>query len=245
MHISTKIEDRIISWLKKETVKAGARGIVVGLSGGLDSAVASVLAKRAVGKNLLCLILPCHTDAKELADVWRVVKKFSLRAKVYDLTRLFDIFIDMVPGISRIPRANLKARLRMCFLYLYANQFHYLVCGTGNKSELIAGYFTKYGDGGVDLLPLGDLLKTEIRVIARRIGIPNRIINKAPSAGLWPGQTDEKEMGISYQELDKIIAAWEQKKNPGVPSQKVNKVKRMFEKTRHKREPAKIFRKGQ
>ena len=139
--------------------------------------------------------------------------------------------------------ANLKPRLRMCALYYFAQKLNYLVAGTGNKSELVVGYFTKYGDGGVDILPLVGLLKTEVRQLAKELKIPREIIEKTPSAGLWHGQTDEGEMGITYEELDRIIVAIGRKKIKGISKAKLSKVKKMMRGSLHKRAPIPVFEK--
>jgi NAD+ synthase len=133
--------------------------------------------------------------------------------------------------------ANLKPRLRMATLYYYANKLNYLVIGTGNRSELAMGYFTKYGDGGVDLLPLGNLLKTKVRELAKELKVPQEIIDRPPSAGLWHGQTDEGEMGISYAELDNILCG----NLKGINTKKVRLVKGRQRACQHKCEPAQIF----
>lgn len=237
------LEEKIALWIREEVEKARAEGVVMGLSGGVDSAVAAVLAKKAVGKNFLSLILPCHSDNEDLQDAWAVVNKFRLKALLYDLTGVYDEFVRLFPESDTMSSANLKARLRMCTLYLHANQHNYLVCGTGNKSELLTGYFTKYGDGGVDLLPLGDLLKTEVRALAKKLRIPAKIITKPPTAGLWAGQTDEKELGISYEELDRNISLIENKKSVMRLHENAKKVMDMMNRTAHKREPIKVFKK--
>jgi NAD+ synthase len=133
--------------------------------------------------------------------------------------------------------ANLKPRLRMLTLYYFANKLNYLVVGTGNKSELTMGYFTKYGDGGVDILPLGDLLKSEVKQLAVELNVPHEIINKAPSAGLWAGQTDEGEMGITYAELDKILSG----DLAGIGKNKIELVNKRKTQSHHKRNLPEIF----
>jgi NAD+ synthase len=131
----------------------------------------------------------------------------------------------------------------MITLYYFANNLNYLVAGTGNKSEALVGYFTKYGDGGVDILPLGGLLKTEVRELARELDIPEKIIDKTPSAGLWQGQTDEAELGITYQDLDKTLQALESGKTSALPPKLVAKVKNLIAISEHKRRPPPIFEK--
>jgi NAD+ synthase len=136
--------------------------------------------------------------------------------------------------VKDLPAANLRPRLRMTTLYYFANKLNYLVVGTGNKSEVVMGYFTKYGDGGVDLEPLGGLLKSEVKKLARKLGIPKVVINKAPSAGLWHGQTDEGEMGITYDELDKIIAVLGSKQEKQCSTNLLKKVKNRMRSSKHK-----------
>lgn len=183
--------------------------MVVGMSGGVDSSVVAVLAKRGLGDGVLGLIMPCHSDPTDVEHARRVAAKFGIKTEYVDLTPVFDRLVEALPPGDRVATGNLKARLRMAVWYYFANSRNYLVAGAGNKSEIKCGYFTKYGDGGVDLLPLGDLLKMQVRELARELGIPDEIIVKPPSAGLWEGQTDEGEMGITYEELDRALMAIE------------------------------------
>ena len=148
--------------------------------------------------------------------------------------------MQVLPKAGKLAAANLKPRLRMLVLYYFANKLNYLVCGTGNKSEIKMGYFTKFGDGATDILPIGDLTKTEVRILARELGIPSQVIAKPPTAGLWAGQTDESEMGITYPELDDILGRLEKKKKHILSNEKVNKVKVMIERSEHKRQGPRI-----
>ncbi len=205
------IEQKIIKWIRRKVKEANAKGIVIGLSGGIDSSVVVVLAQKALGKNNVeSLIMPCKSLIQDSDDAHLLAKKFDIKTLTLDLNEIYNSFFHSLP-IPLFPNntatSNLKARLRMCLLYFMANQYNYLVCGTGNKTEIGIGYFTKYGDGGVDIEPIGDLYKGDVRELARYLGIPKRIIEKAPSAGLWVGQTDEKELGITYEELDKNLKA--------------------------------------
>ncbi|MFQ6016354.1 MAG: NAD+ synthase [Anaerolineae bacterium] len=233
--------DEISQWIKKEVVEAKARGVVVGLSGGVDSSTVAVLAKRALGEGVLGLLMPCYSNPGDLEHARLVAEQFNIRTEYVDLTPVFDQFTKILPPGNRIARGNLKPRLRMITLYYFANRENYLVAGTGNKSELMVGYFTKYGDGGVDILPLGNLLKTQVRELARELGIPQAIIDKPPSAGLWDGQTDEGELGITYVELDRTLNAIEtgqiQECDPKTRAQ----VQDMITRSEHKRRLAHLF----
>jgi NAD+ synthase len=237
-----KLSARLCRWIRKKIKETGTAGILVGLSGGIDSAVAAVLAQKSVGDHVLTLLLPCHSLPQDERDALLVADRFQLRWERVDLAPVYDAFLEQLPPAGQTCQANLKPRLRMATLYYYANRLNYLVMGTGNKSERTMGYFTKYGDGGVDLNPLGDLTKTQVRRLARELGIPGRIIDRPPSAGLWEGQTDEKEMNIRYQDLDRIIEGLERGKDPRACGGKVNFVKESMARARHKHLPPPIFR---
>ncbi|MBN1913101.1 MAG: NAD+ synthase [Candidatus Omnitrophica bacterium] len=235
------MQKRIVSWLKKEVKKTGAKGIILGLSGGIDSAVVAALSKKAVTSGrVLALLLPCLSQPQDLKDAKLVAKSLDIKTKKIDLSGLYGSLLKLLPPGNSLARANLKPRLRMLTLYYFANNLNYLVCGTGNKSELTVGYFTKYGDGGVDILPIGNLLKGQVRKLAEELGLPDRIITKPPTAGLWQGQTDEGEMGITYPELDAIILRLEKGLPQLSPRHKVRKVKQMYSRSSHKRQGPKI-----
>lgn len=236
---------RIGRWIAEQVRRAGAQGAVFGLSGGVDSAVVGALCRKTLGRErVFGLLLPCHTEEPEMEDARLFAEQFDILLGRVDLTPVFDQLAGLMPSTPPLVQANLKPRLRMLTLYAHANARNALVVGTGNKSELLAGYFTKYGDGGVDLLPLGDLFKTEVWELAKALGIPDKIVTKPPTAGLWPGQTDEAEMGISYRDLDQILRASENGRRAGAglaPAQ-VKKVRAMLKKSEHKRAPAAVFR---
>lgn len=230
------MKNKIVAWIKKQVKTADARGIVLGLSGGIDSALVAALSKEAVGKdNVLGLFMPCHSHSQDIKDAKIVAGKLGIKTKTVNLSGIYDDFLKVLPKAPNLALANLRPRLRMASLYYFANKFNYLVCGTGNKSELMAGYFTKFGDGGVDILPIAGLLKKDVRKLAKELGVPGHIITKAPSAGLWPGQTDEAELGITYNELDDILYRLEHKQKQAAGKEKVAKVKRLIVKSRHKR----------
>jgi NAD+ synthase len=201
----------LVDWIKDRVIAAGCRGVVLGMSGGLDSSLLAVLCQRAFPKYSLGLIMPCYSidEDKDHAEV--IARQFEIPTKTVVLNAVYDSLLYVLPDfkpdhtIGRIAKANLKARLRMVTLYYVANQMNYLVVGSGNRSEIAIGYFTKHGDSGADILPLGNLVKKEVRELARYLGIPQEIIDKTPSAGLWQGQTDEGEMGFSYEALDRYL----------------------------------------
>ena len=229
-----KVTAYIEKWMASLIEKAGAKGIVVGLSGGIDSAVVAALATRVFNGAALGVIMPCHSDPSDAADALLVAEHLRMNHRTIDLTHAFDVLtsaMEAAEPVSDMARANLKARLRMVTLYGVAQSTSRLVCGTGNRSEWEAGYFTKHGDSSSDLLPLLDLLKCEVRAVARFLGLPEPIIKKTPAAGLWAGQTDEGEMGISYDELDRYLATGE-----GAP-ESIRKIETMRAKSEHKRLP--------
>lgn len=211
--------ERIARWLRERADDAGARGFVFGLSGGIDSAVVARLCQLAAPQRVLGVLLPCYSHSQDEEDARLVASTFSIPIVRVDLDSTFDALTESlhtaVKGLPKqvesldikqqMPEANVKPRLRMAALYFIANSLNYLVVGTGNRSELTLGYFTKYGDGGVDLLPIGGLLKSEVRTLGRELRIPDRVIDKPPTAGLWVGQTDEAEMGFSYDTLEAYV----------------------------------------
>jgi len=237
------MKGKIVSWIRKQVKAAGAKGIVLGLSGGVDSAVVAALSCEAVGRNnVLALFLPCNSCQQDLKDANLVARVLKLKTKLVDLSSVYNNFLKVLPKVAGLAKSNLKPRLRMATLYYFANKLNYFVCGTGNKSEILVGYFTKYGDGGVDMLPIGGLLKKQVRALAKELKIPELIISKPPTAGLWQGQTDEGEMGITYNELDDILQRMESKTRQVAPVDKVNKVRKMIARSAHKRKGADICR---
>jgi NAD+ synthase len=234
--IEALIED-LAHWIRHQVKMAGAQGVVLGLSGGLDSSVAAALCRRALGDAVCGLILPCHSDPLDGSHALLLAQTFDITTESIDLTPVFDLLVSLLPDGRRLSVANVKPRLRMITLYYYANERGYLVVGSSNRSELQIGYFTKYGDGGADLLPLGGLLKTEVRQLARGLNIPPEIIEKPPSAGLWEGQTDEGELGISYEELDGALIALQGPQAQGSNDEVMERVRRMVSRSYHKRTP--------
>jgi len=201
-------EDTIEKFLAEKLRKIGANGYVMGVSGGIDSAVAMILCARAVGeKRVLALLMPEKESQKDdTADAKTLCEAEGIKYRIVDITGPIENFKKVIGGkLDKKAVANIKARCRMIVLYHLASAERMLVVGTSNKSEILMGYFTKFGDGAADLEPIGDLYKTEVRELARQIGVPKKIVNKTPSAGLWKGQTDEGEMGITYDRLDAIL----------------------------------------
>jgi NAD+ synthase len=238
------LPDRIANWLREHLDAAGAEGFVFGLSGGVDSATAAALAVRAVGaENTLGVLMPCHSQPEDAALGQLVADAFSIPTVMVDLTGAHDALMAALPQADHhLAAANVRPRLRMVTLYYLAQSRNYLVLGSGNKTELAVGYFTKWGDGGVDLLPLGDLNKTQVWELARELGVPGEVIERPPTAGLWPGQTDEGEMGITYRELDCVLTAIEAGDMAGVDSATLEKVQGMIARSTHKRAMPPIFR---
>lgn len=241
MEALNQLADRISGWLCEQVEAAGARGLVVGLSGGVDSACSTALAARAVRDGVLAVLMPCHSDPDDLRLAEVVAETLGVGTLTVDLGPPFDRLIESLPAGDRMAVANVKPRLRMLTLYYVANARNYLVVGTGNKSEIMIGYFTKYGDGGVDLEPLGQLYKWQVRQLARHLGVPDAVVDRPPTAGLWPGQTDEAEIGLSYQLLDKTLAAIERGDTRGIDPGVVARVELMIKRSAHKRRMPPVF----
>ncbi len=255
MNIDISIDPKETSTIIKDFIKtyvktSGCKGVVIGLSGGVDSAVTTILCKDALGvKNIKCVFLPDEaTPESDLKHQKLFVKKFNLSCEEKNITSILkQINNQLILKPDKFAFANVKARIRMVLLFEYANMTRSLVCGTSNKSEMLIGYFTKYGDGGVDIQPIGDLYKTQVLELAKYLKLPKEMIIKPPSAGLWKGQTDEKELRLSYQDLDRILAGLERKmdisdiaQSVGVKESDVKRVKQMRLKSQHKRRTALI-----
>ncbi|MCD6436028.1 MAG: NAD(+) synthase [Clostridiales bacterium] len=210
MNIEMKIE-KTVEWLRDKVNEANAKGLVVGLSGGIDSSVVAFLMKKAFPDNSLGVIMPIHSHSNDQMDAEKLALAANIKYHVVDLSNEHEsikekVLLKLSGGVNeRGADSNLRARLRMSSIYTFANALNYLVVGTDNAAETITGYFTKYGDGGVDILPIARLTKREVYEWGRYLGVPKTILDKAPSAGLWEGQTDEIEMGVTYNSIDNYI----------------------------------------
>ena len=238
----------IQNWIKDYVTSANMEGVVLGISGGIDSAVTATLCVRAMGKEkVLGLGLPCFSKPQDLEDAKTIASLLEIEFINLDLTSTYEEFMKTVASkieSNQIARANLKPRLRMMTSYFIGqSKGSYLVGGTSNRTELAIGYFTKYGDGGVDFEPIGGLYKREVREIAKILEIPDKIIKKPPSAGLWKGQTDEGEIGISYDVLDEIVYRIDSNLKLGnLNKDEVGKVKIMMKSAQHKLEVPPFFK---
>lgn len=223
--------NKIVEWLRIKVENANGKGLVFGLSGGVDSAVVAGLAKKAFPKNSLGIIMPCHSNPIDEKHALLVADSIDLETEKVDLSSTYDELIKAVhiEESNDLAKANIKPRLRMTTLYYYAGSYNYLVLGSSNKSEFTVGYFTKHGDSGVDLLPIAYFPKRYIWEMAKHLGIPKVVIEKPPTAGLWEDQTDEDEMGFGYDVLDDYIIY---KKGPEDIVEKIEKMNRISE---HKR----------
>jgi NAD+ synthase len=235
----------IVKFIRNYVEKTGVAGVVLGLSGGIDSSLVAALACEAISpERVLGLMLPvdAEKDKQNVADARELAESLGMKHDLFELKHAVSAYDSL--RLDRVAMGNLAARLRMTTWYARANQESRLVLGTGNKSELMIGYFTKYGDGGTDVLPIGELYKANVWDLSTHIGIPEVIVKKTPSAGLWPGQTDEGEIGVTYRELDSILFLHiERSMNEediidwGIDESKVHKVMKLMRNSAHKREP--------
>ncbi len=235
--------DHLVEWLHEEKSARNLDGFVFGLSGGVDSAVVSFLLAKADLRNSFAVMMPCHSHESDLNDAKLVLDKCHLDHTIVDLSATHSVFYDTIgkeklagrsASEARVIDGNVRARLRMTTLYAIAQARNALVVGTDNQVEWQLGYFTKYGDGGVDVAPLIHLMKDEVYELARYLGVPQSIIDKKPSGGLWEAQTDEDEIGLSYDEMNRALRGERM-------TDKVQAIiQHWHERSRHKREMPKI-----
>lgn len=226
------------NFILREVNGRNCKGVVLGLSGGLDSSVAATLAVKALGPSrVLGLVLPDRASLSNSGAIKDAVKLANNLGMKYNLIQVGGARLDLTKQLpsNRLAKGNLTVRLRMCILYYFAAIKKLLVVGTSDRSELELGYFTKYGDGAADILPIGGLYKTEVRELGRYIRIPNRIMKKKSTPGLWRGQTAEAEIGLSYEEVDEILKNMHGNESiHKISSKKVLLVKLLAEKNKHK-----------
>jgi len=206
--INTDLARRIlVLFLRDAVTKVGFRRAVLGLSGGLDSALAAYLVTEALGpENVLALRMPYRTSSQSsLDDAQAVIDALGIRSDTIDITPMVDPLLERFPDTTRVRQGNIMARMRMVVLYDQSAAFDALVIGTSNKTEFLLGYTTIYGDNAAAVQPIADLYKTQVRQLARALGVPQQIIDKPPSADLWAGQTDEGELGFTYELADQLL----------------------------------------
>ncbi|KPV63688.1 MAG: putative NH(3)-dependent NAD(+) synthetase [Candidatus Bathyarchaeota archaeon BA1] len=242
--------NEIVEFIRKTVKDANAAGVVVGLSGGVDSSLVAALCVRALGENrVLGVIMPMvFTPSEDIEDAKGLAEWLGIRTELVNIQDISEALsrrlgIDQNDPKQRIPMANIRARIRMVILYYYANLHNYLVAGAGDRSERLIGYFTKYGDGGVDFSPISHLYKTQVRELSKHLGIPDKIAYKPSSPQLYPGHKVTDEIPLGYEELDPVLVGLFDHKLPprevsrltGVPVKAVEEILRRFERSKHKR----------
>jgi len=245
MKINAPFVEKILTkFIREELAKFNFTNGILGISGGLDSSVCAFLAAGALGSDhVIGLILPYgQTFSSDAQDAEKIIKLLKIKSQTVDISPMVDAYFNMFPTESNILKGNKMARERMSILYDYSEREKALILGTSNKTELLLGYGTIHGDMACAINPLGDLYKTQIRQLAAHLGVPKRILNKAPTAGLWKDQTDEEELGLSYQEIDKILLLLvDKRKRPeqiissGFAPEKVHKIVKMIKNSEFKR----------
>lgn len=233
-----------VDWIKEILEGSKAEGIVIGMSGGIDCSIVARLCQMAT-QNVTLVLMPYGESMDRTGDkdhAMKLINKFRFDYIEVNITNSVNTIADSITkhnviNIEGLPISNIKPRVRMTTLYTIGQSKNYLVAGTGNLSEKTMGYFTKWGDGASDFNPIGSFTKTEVGLIARKLGIPNEIINKAPSAGLWTGQTDEDEMGVTYEDIDRFILTGE-----ATTKEATAKIERVYKMTQHKRNPIPVFK---
>ena len=234
----SETQERICRFTKEYVKNAGSNGIVLGLSGGIDSATIAALSSLAIGgENVLGLLLPENENLnqKDIDDAMVVVEQFHLKAEICDMSNALSGLYNAIPVFDqsdRLCKGNIKARMRMIFLYYYANKQNRIVCGSSDKSETMMGYFTKWGDAAADIMPIMDLYKTQVRKLAIHLGIPKELALKPSTPALWPNQLAESELGIKYETLDLILYGLERFMTPQEIADQMNIEKVLIEKVK-------------
>jgi len=241
-----KVTEKIERFLHEQITSTHANGLIFGLSGGIDSAVIAYICQRVMKKNSLALIMPDTkiSPRNETEDALLMIDKIGLEYKLIDISPIVNEYSKYLEP-NDFAMGNLRARIRMNLLYYYANSKNYLVLGSGDKSEYLIGYFTKYGDGGADIFPIVSLYKLQIRKLAEFLGVPQNVITKKSSPHLWKEHLAETEIGLTYEEIDpalycifdKKFTLEQTEKETGVSMDNIRKINTMFEKSKHKREP--------
>lgn len=241
------VEKKIVNFIRNYVESYNFEGVILGLSGGIDSCTVAALASRAIeNKKVIGLILPeeeTHSTIN-INDAYTIANKFNIKIKYYDISKVLKSFYNnlLLFDKDKILKGNIKARTRMIYLYYYANKYNLIVCGTSDKSETMIGYFTKWGDGASDIAPIRDLYKTQVQNLAIHLGIPKKIALKPPSPNLWLNQTSEVELGIKYEKLDLILYGLEKKykienivKDLKISKDTVQRIKKKLFFSEHKR----------
>jgi NAD+ synthase len=243
-----EVETKVKRFIKDYVKKSGAKGVVLGLSGGIDSCTTAALSAQAIGGDKVLGLLMPEQETYKAEDVKHakfVANKFGLKTETINITSTLEAFYNSIPifePMDKLCKGNIKARTRMTYWYYYANKLDMLVCGSSDKSETMMGYFTKWGDVAADISPIMDLYKTQVRKLARHLGIPEEIITKPVSPTLWPGQLAEEELGVKYEALDLILYGLEHfmkvkeiAKQLGVKKELVDRIKQRWLLMEHKR----------
>jgi NAD+ synthase len=244
----SEIEKRIRRFIKKYVENSGADGIVVGLSGGIDSSTIAALSSLSIGGDrVLGLMLPEKEtyNPKDIDDAKLVAEKFGVKTQICDITPVLESFYKTIPifdQADKLCKGNIKARTRMIYIYYYANKLNRIVCGSSDKSETMMGYFTKWGDVAADISPIMDLYKTQVRKLAAHLGLPAELAAKPSTPALWPNQLAETELGIKYETLDLILYGLERfmtteeiARQLNIENTLVKKVKNRWLSAEHKR----------
>jgi NAD+ synthase len=235
-----EVEKRIAKFIKDYVEKSKAKGVVLGLSGGIDSSTVAALSAQAVGGHkVLGIMLPEREtyNVKDIKYARLVAEKFGLKTETIDITNTLQAFYNSTPifdTADKLGKGNVKARTRMVYIYYYANRLGMLVCGSSDKSETMMGYFTKWGDVAADISPIMDLYKTQVRRLAEHLGLPENIVARPSSPALWPDQLAEDELGVKYEQLDLILYGLEHFMKPEEIAAELHVEKQLIDKIRHR-----------